>query len=107
MTQEEISDIMWNSLSEWRREQLIDERRPQQSTPNKRRPVIQSKLEPICPECQKPCRIIPFDDSFDYAGTHCTGGQPGTHHLPIWYGTDCCEALLEDYVPEDNGPDYD
>ena len=22
------------------------------------------------------------DDSFDYAGTHCTGGVGGTHHVP-------------------------
>ena len=22
------------------------------------------------------------DDSFDYAGTHCTGGMSGTHHIP-------------------------
>ncbi len=22
------------------------------------------------------------DDSFDYAGTHCTGGKSGTYHLP-------------------------
>jgi len=22
------------------------------------------------------------NDSFDYAGTHCTGGRSGTHHLP-------------------------
>ncbi len=22
------------------------------------------------------------DDSFDYAGTHCTGGRGGTHHIP-------------------------
>lgn len=24
------------------------------------------------------------DDSFDYAGTHCTGGLGGTHKLPIY-----------------------
>jgi hypothetical protein len=24
------------------------------------------------------------NDSFDYAGTHCTGGRSGTHHLPSY-----------------------
>lgn len=30
------------------------------------------------------------NDSFDYAGTHCTGGRSGTHHLPNY-------ALCEDF----------
>lgn len=30
------------------------------------------------------------NDSFDYAGTHCTGGMSGTHHLPDY-------ALCEDF----------
>lgn len=30
------------------------------------------------------------NDSFDYAGTHCTGGRSGTHHLPDY-------ALCEDF----------
>src|SRR6056300_12844 len=30
------------------------------------------------------------NDSFDYAGTHCTGGKSGTHHLPDY-------ALIEDF----------
>lgn len=31
---------------------------------------------------------IERDASFDYAGTHCTGGEPGTHH--------CTETEIED-----------
>ena len=64
--------------------------------------------EPICPECNQECLVVPIDDSFDYSGTHCTGGQPGTHRVPIYYVSDCCEAEILDYEPDcDDGPDYE
>jgi len=61
-----------------------------------------------CPECNQECTPVLQDDSFDYSGTHCTGGKDGTHHIPVYYTSDCCEAELEDYNPsdEDSGPDY-
>ena len=52
----------------------------------------------FCRDCRQPCKVIPLDNSFDYAGTHCTGGRPGTHY-PAGYGdpvSDCCEAEVED-----------
>jgi hypothetical protein len=52
----------------------------------------------VCPECGEECEVKPLDNSFDYAGTHCTGGVGGTHY-PMNYGSpvsDCCEAPMED-----------
>lgn len=57
--------------------------------------------EYICPECGKPCKVIAIDESFAYSGTHCTGGRSGVHHIPVWYGSDCCEVEIEDYQEED------
>lgn len=48
----------------------------------------------ICPECKQECLLIEKDDSFDYSGTHCTGGISGTQQLPIYYVSDCCEAII-------------
>ena len=51
----------------------------------------------ICPDCGEPCEVKPLDNSFDYAGTHCTYGRSGTHY-PEDYGSpvsDCCEAPME------------
>ena len=48
-----------------------------------------------CPECGQECKIIEQNDSFDYSGTHCTHGQAGTHRLPSYYISDCCEAEVE------------
>jgi len=53
-----------------------------------------------CPACGEPCKIIPLENSFDYAGTHCTYGQSGTHY-PSDYGdpvSDCCEEPMGDFV---------
>tara|TARA_B100002019_G_scaffold279237_1_gene280899 strand:- start:49 stop:486 length:438 start_codon:yes stop_codon:yes gene_type:complete len=33
------------------------------------------------------------NDSFDYAGTHCTGGMSGTHHLPDY--AECQDFSLD------------
>lgn len=46
----------------------------------------------ICRCCRIPCNVVPLDNSFDYAGTHCTGGVGGVHY-PAGYGSpasDCC-----------------
>ena len=60
----------------------------------------------VCPECGEECQVIEIDDSFDYSGTHCTGGMSGTHNVPVYYASDCCEALIEDYEHEED-PCYD
>jgi len=58
-----------------------------------------------CPACGKESQTRIQDDSFDYAGTHCTGGLPGTHHYPLYYVTECCDEPLEIELIEDYG-DY-
>ncbi len=45
----------------------------------------------ICGNCGEPCSIV--EETFDYAGTHCTNGQSGTHHTGVFV-SDCC---LDDY----------
>jgi hypothetical protein len=52
--------------------------------------------DPVCSDCGEPCKVIGLDNSFDYAGTHCTHGKGGTHR-PEGYGSpvsDCCEAEI-------------
>ena len=57
------------------------------------------KGEIRCSECGAACKAVPLRNDFDYAATHCTHGQGGTH-FPDDYGTpvsDCCEApIMED-----------
>ena len=55
----------------------------------------------ICDDCNQPCEIIMIDDSFDYAGTHCTGGMPGRHHVPPYAGSECCEAEFTEVEEEE------
>jgi hypothetical protein len=45
-----------------------------------------------CYDCGDECQVIVIDDSFDYAGTHCTYGRPGVHRVPKYFGSDCCAA---------------
>ena len=50
-----------------------------------------------CPECGEECAIIALDNSFDYAGTHCTFGLAGVHY-PAGFGSpvsSCCEADMD------------
>lgn len=54
-----------------------------------------------CPKCKKECKVIEVDESFTYSGTHCTEGKAGTHNVPVYYVSDCCEAVKEDYEPHD------
>jgi len=50
---------------------------------------------PICPACGEECEVIEQNDSFSYSGTHCTYGQSGTHYMPSYYISNCCEAEVE------------
>lgn len=43
------------------------------------------------------------NDSFDYAGTHCTHGQSGTHHLPDYCRAEACEIGS---IEDENGNDF-
>ncbi len=47
-----------------------------------------------CDECKEECELV--EETFDYAGTHCTHGQPGTHHTGV-YVSECCLADFTDY----------
>jgi len=44
-----------------------------------------------CKSCGDECCVI--EETFDYAGSHCTHGASGTHRTGI-YVSDCC---LSDY----------
>jgi hypothetical protein len=64
--------------------------------------------ETICPGCGDPCEVVRLDNSFDYAGTHCTGGTGGTHY-PDGYGdpvSDCCEEFIEGYTFPDEVDEF-
>ena len=43
----------------------------------------------ICADCNEVCKLV--EETFDYAGTHCTYGKSGTHHTGV-YVSDCCGA---------------
>lgn len=61
----------------------------------------------LCPACNQPCKIIGWDNSFSYSGTHCTHGESGIHYPP-GYGdpvTSCCEADVPD-AEIDDGSEY-
>jgi hypothetical protein len=63
----------------------------------------------ICPECgETDCKIVPNLNHFDYAGTHCTHGNGGTHYPSDWgYPvTDCCGADIDDAVSDEYCPDW-
>lgn len=53
----------------------------------------------ICTDCQQPCTT--HEDTFDYAGTHCTHGKAGIHHTGNWY-SDCCDAEVGEVDDESN-----
>lgn len=48
---------------------------------------------PKCSECHEECKAV--EETFDYAGTHCTHGIAGTHRTGH-YVSDCCCAELEE-----------
>ena len=43
-----------------------------------------------CDHCKRETEEVTVDASFDYAGTHCTGGLPGTE-LVFFKASECCE----------------
>lgn len=45
-----------------------------------------------CCECGAICEIV--EESFDYAGTHCTNGNSGTHYTGDYYSA-CCLSDFE------------
>lgn len=47
----------------------------------------------VCSDCRFECG--PVEETFDYAGTHCTGGRAGVHHTGH-YVSDCCLAEIEE-----------
>ena len=49
-------------------------------------------IRTYCCECGEECKIV--EETFDYAGTHCTNGVSGTHHTGV-YVSDCCSADYE------------
>lgn len=49
-----------------------------------------SELMPLlCVSCGGECEMV--EETFDYAGTHCTNGMAGTHRTGV-YVTNCCGA---------------
>lgn len=55
-----------------------------------------------CAECGEPC--TPVEETFDYAGSHCTYGRSGTHRTGYWV-SDCCLADLQPDPKEDDDAD--
>lgn len=56
----------------------------------------------ICRECGEECTV--HEVTFDYAGSHCTHGRPGTHHTGIWE-SDCCDAEFDAFITVDKPRD--
>ena len=48
---------------------------------------------PVCTNCKKKCKRV--EQTFNYAGTHCTNGNSGTYHTGH-YISDCCLEEVED-----------
>ncbi len=42
-----------------------------------------------CESCGDLCKLV--EETFDYAGTHCTNGNAGTHKTGV-YLSECCLA---------------
>jgi hypothetical protein len=49
----------------------------------------------FCDGCKEPCKTKAVDQSFSYAGTHCSHGRDGVHH-EIDILSDCCEEDFSD-----------
>lgn len=47
------------------------------------------EVEFECEECGEKCEAV--EEVFDYSGTHCTGGEAGTHRTGNYYSS-CCDA---------------
>jgi hypothetical protein len=46
-----------------------------------------------CTDCGEECTVS--EETFSYAGTHCTHGKSGVHHTGE-YSSDCCGAEYEE-----------
>jgi hypothetical protein len=51
------------------------------------------ELEHYCTDCEETCEVV--EETFDYAGTHCTFGRSGTYHTGH-YVSECCLAEVEE-----------
>jgi len=47
-----------------------------------------------CAECGEECQEV--EETFDYAGTHCTNGRAGTHHTGVYVSKCCLAEVIED-----------
>ena len=50
-----------------------------------------------CPKCGEWAIVVPLMNEFDFGGTHCTGGLPGTHYPSGWGEpvTACCSVPVK------------
>lgn len=64
-------------------------------------PEYDTPAECYCTQCGERCKVIALQNEIDYAGTHCTHGQSGTHYPGSWGlpVSDCCEEDTEDEPP--------
>ena len=70
-------------------------------------PEYETPADCFCTQCGERCQLIALQNEFDYSGTHCNNGQPGTHYPSDWGipVSECCEADTDDEPPrslEDN-----
>lgn len=49
----------------------------------------------VCSDCGCECSAV--EETFDYAGSHCTHGRSGTHHTGH-YVSACCLADIEEVL---------
>ena len=64
-------------------------------------PEYETPADCFCMQCGERCQLIALQNEFDYAGTHCNNGSPGTHFPPDWGipVSECCEADTDDEPP--------
>ena len=48
----------------------------------------------ICTDCMDPCLTV--EETFDYAGSHCTNGQAGTHHTGHFVSACCLAEVIDE-----------
>ena len=105
--------IKERSKSEWRKnpylcgiingmifaKSVIDEKEPIYVTPLYPASIednngnMPADYEFKCDSCGDACELV--EETFDYAGTHCTGGASGTHKTGVWLSK-CCLADYSD-----------
>lgn len=72
------------------------------------KPTYQTPPNWACPYCEETGEIVALDNSFNYAGTHCTFGRSGTHYPAGWGSPVCssCEAIIESAEIAEEGGDF-